>query len=175
MPFATTRPSSNRICRVVGILPLPTCLQIYLSIILIEECYKKPPRSPRGSRNSHINLKKRKTYTIRFYEDLTVKTNSKSPYLIQMWQFIISISIRIRNQNFLHNKRKLCENKTLLALHVVAAWGPNCRHGLPCPYPCQRKTSGLRHHHRLVALLPVSHHNSSIVQVQQQKHWAAWR
>ena len=33
---------------------------------------KKPPRSPRGSRNSHVNLKKRKIYTVGFYEDLTV-------------------------------------------------------------------------------------------------------
>ena len=38
--------------------------------------------SPRGSRNSHINLKKRRTYAVRFYEDKTVKTNSKSTYLI---------------------------------------------------------------------------------------------
>jgi len=48
-----------------------------LSIILIGKCYKKPPRSPTGSRNSHINLKKRKIYTVRFYEDLTAQTNSR--------------------------------------------------------------------------------------------------
>ena len=31
-----------------------------------------PPRSPRGSRNSHVNLKKRRICTVEFYEDLTV-------------------------------------------------------------------------------------------------------
>jgi hypothetical protein len=29
-----------------------------------------PPRSPRGSRNSHVNPKKRRIYTVGFYEDL---------------------------------------------------------------------------------------------------------
>ena len=33
--------------------------------------------SPRGSRNSHINLKKRRIFTIGFYEDLMVQTNSR--------------------------------------------------------------------------------------------------
>jgi len=45
---------------------------------------KKPPRSPRGSRNSHVNLKKRRICTVGFYEDLTVKINPKSPHQIRL-------------------------------------------------------------------------------------------
>ena len=33
---------------------------------------QKPPRSPRGFRNSHVNPKKRMIYTVRFYDDLTI-------------------------------------------------------------------------------------------------------
>ena len=45
---------------------------------------QKPPRSPRGSRNSHFNPKKRRIYTFRFYEDLTVYINLKIPCQIQI-------------------------------------------------------------------------------------------
>ena len=33
--------------------------------------------SPRGSRNSHINLKKRRICTVGYYEDLAVQTKSR--------------------------------------------------------------------------------------------------
>jgi hypothetical protein len=33
---------------------------------------KKSPHSPRGSRNSHVNPKRRRIYTVEFYEDLKV-------------------------------------------------------------------------------------------------------
>jgi hypothetical protein len=41
---------------------------------------KKPPYSLRKSRNYHVNQKKRRTYTVEFYEELTVKINPKGPY-----------------------------------------------------------------------------------------------
>ena len=43
---------------------------------------KKPPHSPRGSINSHINLKKRKICTVGFYKDLTVYIILKNLYHI---------------------------------------------------------------------------------------------
>jgi hypothetical protein len=39
---------------------------------IIKGVLKKSPRSSREFRNSHDNLKKRKIYTVGFYEDLTV-------------------------------------------------------------------------------------------------------
>ena len=50
-----------------------------LLVIYIFECQKKPPHLPRGPRNSHINLKKIRIWTVGFYKDLTVCNSLKNP------------------------------------------------------------------------------------------------
>jgi len=51
---------------------------------------KKPPRSPRGSRNSHVNLKKKRICTVGFYEDPTV-------YIILRIHFVLKNSYHTKN------------------------------------------------------------------------------
>jgi hypothetical protein len=48
--------------------PLGDGIYLYLIIIVL----KKLSHSPRGSKNYHINQKRRKIYTVRFYKDVTV-------------------------------------------------------------------------------------------------------
>ena len=58
----------------------------YFNTILL----KKPPCLPRGFRNSHINFKKRKICTVKFYENLTVYIIPNS-MLILIWYFLLEV------------------------------------------------------------------------------------
>ena len=71
----------------------------HLPSYIIKGVLKKPPRSSREPKNSHVNLKKRRICTVKFYEDLTVYIILKNPYHIildKRFVFSIRLSTSIR-------------------------------------------------------------------------------